>query len=257
MKRTLSLMLALVMLLGLCACGRGSGKYKIVKTLDTRSYSIAFRNGDSTYHYIDRALKQLNSEDAIDPLAEQWLGDENAVSFGRDKNALADIGYVEPREFIIGVEMDSYPMCFETPTGYSGFDIELAELVCRRLGWNLKIQPIHSEDVFVELNSGNIDCAWGGVVCDTDTDKYTMLRTYLSTDVVIAGRSGGSLRGKTLIIGTSQYYLDLMARNEGISERLGQISRLNGTMSELFRALDNGDCDYILTTDYAVYYANR
>ena len=44
--------------------------------------------------------------------------------------------------------------------------------------------------------------------------------------------------------------------DERISARLGQISRLNGSMDDLFSALDKGDCDFILTTDAAVFYKN-
>lgn len=256
-KRSLCLVLAVVMLLCLCSCGGGTGRYKIIRTLDSREYSIAFRSGDSTYHYVDKALRQLNYDGEIDALAQKWLGDDGAVSFAKQKNAMAQLGYVEPRDFIIGVDLDSYPMCFESGDGYDGFDVELARLVCQKLGWTLKVQPIRSEDTYAQLNSGNIDCAWGGVACDTDTDKYTVLRTYAAADLVIAAKNGNSVGGRTLYMGTSQYYLDVLAENKNISDRLGQISRLNGTMTELFAALDRDECELILTTDLGVYYANR
>ena len=162
-KRIICLTLAVIMVFGLCACG-GSGKYRVVKTLGTQEYSIGFRNGDSTYHYIDRALKELSYEGAIDELCYKWFGDDSTVSFPKKKNALDDIGYVEPRTFIIGVDLDSFPMCYSNGVEYEASDVELAQKVCDKLGWVLKVQPIHSEDAYVELNSGNIDCAWGGVV---------------------------------------------------------------------------------------------
>lgn len=256
-RRILCLMLAFAMLFALCSCG-GSGRYKEVKTLGEQEYSIAFRNGDSTYHYVDRALRQLSYDGDIDVLEEKWFGGSE-VSFPKDRDAMADIGYVEQRSFTIGVDLDSYPMCFESGSGYDGFDVELAGKVCEKLGWQLKIQPIRSEDTFIELNSGNIDCAWGGVMLDPDSTDYTVLVTYMSVDMVIAGRSGesGSLGGKTMIMGTSQYYLELMEENDRASSRLGQIARQNGTMQDYFRALDSGECDFILTTDAAVDYANR
>ena len=79
-KRIICLALAVIMVFGLCACG-GSGKYRVVKTLGTQEYSIGFRNGDSTYHYIDRALKELSYEGAIDELCYKWFGDDSTVSF--------------------------------------------------------------------------------------------------------------------------------------------------------------------------------
>lgn len=256
-KRILSLLLALGMVLCLCGCDSG-GKYKSVKTVRDQEYSIGFRNGDSTYHYIDKALRELSYAGTIDDLAAKWFGSKNAVSFPEEKDALAALGYVAPREFIIGVDLDSAPLCFTSGDSYDGFDIELAKAVCEKLGWSLKIQPIHSEKAFVELNSGNIDCAWGGVVLDRSSADYTILVTYMSDKLVLAAKGSGSssIRGKTLYMGTSQCYLDLMEENTRISNKLGQISRIQGGAQDYLDALDKGECDLVLVTESAVDYFN-
>ena len=155
-KRIICAALALAMVLSLCGCG-SDGKYKVVKSLGSQEYSIGFRNGDSTYHYIDKAIKELAYEGVIDELSTQWFGSSRAVSFPSQKDALSELGYIAERTFIIGVDLDSAPMAFTKGEEYVGFDIDLAGKVCEKLGWVLKIQPIHSEDAYVELNSGNID----------------------------------------------------------------------------------------------------
>lgn len=256
-KKILSLLLVLCMVLCLCACDSG-GKYKSVKTVRDQEYSIGFRNGDSTYHYIDKALRELSYAGTIDDLAAKWFGSKNAVSFPEEKDALAELGYVAPREFIIGVDLDSAPMCFKSGDSYDGFDVELAKAVCDKLGWSLKIQPIHSEKAFVELNSGNIDCAWGGVVLDRSSADYTILVTYMSDKLVLAAKGSGSssIRDKTLFMGTSQCYLDLMEENTRISNKLGQISRIQGGAQDYLAALDKGECDLVLVTESAVDYFN-
>lgn len=256
-KRIVCLVLALCTLLSLCACSSG-GKYKSVKTLGQQQYSIGFRNGDSTYHYIDRALRTLSYEGKIDEISRKWFGSDSAVSFPSKKDALDDLGYIAERTFIIGVDLDSAPLAFQNGEEYVGFDIDLAQAVCERLGWALKIQPIHSEDAYVELNSGNIDCAWGGVALDTQSEKYTILVTYMSTDIVLAGKGtdSSSLRDKILYIGTTQSALDIMNENTSASRKLGQITRVNGGAADYFAALDSGKCDLILTTDAAVDYFN-
>lgn len=256
-KRIMSLLLIMCMVLCLCACG-GGGKYKAVKTVRSQDYSIGFRNGDSTYHYIDKALRELAYNGTIDDLAAKWFGSKNAVDFPSTKDALSELGYIAPREFIIGVDLDSAPMAFTNGDGYDGFDIELAKAVCEKLGWSLKVQAIHSEKAFVELNSGNIDCAWGGVVLDKECPDYTILVTYMSTDLVLAGKSvnGGSIRDKVLYMGTTQYCLDVMEDNGSVSRKLGQITRVQGGTTDYFNALDNGKCDLILTTEAAVEYYN-
>ncbi len=256
-KRIICLSLALAMVFGLCACG-GSGKYKVVKSLGSQEYSIGFRNGDSTYHYIDKALKELSYEGVIDDLSTQWFGSSRTVDFPSKKDALDELGYIEERTFIVGVDLESAPLSFEKDGDYVGFDIDLAKKVCEKLGWVLKIQPIHSEDAYVELNSGNIDCAWGGVALDTECADYTILNTYMSTDIVLAGLGSGSssVRDKLLYIGTTQTALDTINNNASVSRRLGQITRVNGGAAEYFSALDNGDCDLILTNEAAVDYYN-
>jgi polar amino acid transport system substrate-binding protein len=43
-----------------------------------------------------------------------------------------------------------------------GFDTELAEAVCAKLGMTPKFQLIEWNYKYLELNSGNIDCIWNG-----------------------------------------------------------------------------------------------
>ena len=85
-KRIICAALALAMVLSLCGCG-SDGKYKVVKSLGSQEYSIGFRNGDSTYHYIDKALKELAYEGVIDELSTQWFGSSRAVSFPSQRTA--------------------------------------------------------------------------------------------------------------------------------------------------------------------------
>ena len=256
-KRIICMLLAVAALFTLCACG-GGGRYKVVKTISEREYSIGFRNGDTTYHYIDAAIKELNYEGTVDNLANKWLGSKNAVSFSSDSDAISELGYIEPRIFTIGVDLNSFPMCFKSGDGYDGFDVELARAVCGKLGWQLRIQPIVSEDAYVELNSGNIDCAWGGVVLDTESQDYTILDTYMSDDLVIAAKGNGKsmLSGGSMYMGTDQMYLDILAENPKLESKLGQITRVSGTPTEYFTYLDSGECDFIITTKSAVDYYN-
>jgi len=255
-KRIVCLLLALTTLFTLSACG--GGRYKTVKTICDRQYSIAFRNGDTTYHYIDAAIKELNYEGTIDILAGKWLGGKSTVSFASKKNAISELGYIEPRTFTIGVDLSSFPLCFESGSDYDGFDVELARAVCNKLGWQLRVHPILSKDAYIELNSGNIDCAWGGVVLDTESTNYTILATYMSDKLVIAAKGNGKsfLQGGSLYVGTDQMYLDVLEETPNISAKLEQITRVSGTPTEYFAHLDMGDCDFIIATQSGVRYYN-
>lgn len=255
-KRILCLLLAVVTMFSLCACG--SGRYKVVKTVDDRDYSIGFRNGDATYHYVNAALRELSSEGVIDNLAFKWFGSDGAVNFPKGKNALDKLGYIEPRTFTIGVDLNSFPMCFKDGNSYTGFDVELAREACKKLGWQLRVQPIVSANAYVELNSGNIDCAWGGVVLDPECADYTILVTYMSDKLVVAAKGSGKsmLYGGSLYMGTDSMYMDVLEANPAISNRTKQITRVSGTPVEFFEYLNSDSCDFIITTKRAVEYYN-
>ena len=258
MKKLTALLLSVLMLVSLCAC-TGDGKYCVVKSLDELQYSIVLRNGDSSYHYINAALQELESDGRIDALAQDWFGDSDPVDFPSGNNRVKDFEYIEPREFTIGIDLDSFPMCFEENGVYTGFDVVLAQEVCDKLGWQLRVQPIRTEDVFVELNSGNIDCAWGGIAADLSSADYTILTTYMTTDAVIAGLSSGkgTLSGGVLYMSSAKTLQAILDANERSKNKLGQITRAQGTMQELFNSMANGDCDFVLTTEAAVYYNNH
>lgn len=258
-NKIICIILAVVTALSVCACGVSGGKYKVVKKIADQEYSIGFRAGDTSALFVEAALKELSYDGSIDGLARDWFGNSNAVDFPKKKSAIKELGYIEPRNFIIGIDLSSNPMCYQRGSDYTGFDIELAKLVCEKLGWTLKIQPIRSEDAYIELNSGNIDCAWGGVVLDTESPDYYVLLTYMSNELVIAARSGTSniLRGKTLYMNSSQTYLDIINEKSHMVKNLSQITRVDGSTADFFKYLDNGDCDYILTTSSAVSFYNH
>ena len=162
MKKLMALLLVLCIGASLCACGGSSYGVKTVMTLVEQEYSLAFRAGDNTYNYVKAALETMAAEGSVDSLTAKWFGDR-IVTFDKDPEALTNIGMPEPRDFIIGVDINSFPMAYLANGDYWGYDVELATAMCNRLGWTLKIQQIEKEDVYIELSSGNIDCAWGGI----------------------------------------------------------------------------------------------
>ena len=77
-------------------------------------------------------------------------------------------------------------------------------------------------------------------------------------ELVLAAKGSGSssIRDKTMFMGTSQFYIDLMGENTRVSNKLGQISRIQGGAQDYLAALDKGECDLVLVTESAVDYFN-
>ncbi|MDO4983539.1 MAG: transporter substrate-binding domain-containing protein [Eubacteriales bacterium] len=266
MKKLISILLILAVCAGiLCGCGQTAG-YGVssVLTLVSQDYSLAFRNDDPVYFYVTAALEVLAADGTVDRLASKWFG-QNILSFDRNPDALSILTPPEPRTLIIGLDINSFPMAYISSGTFWGFDVELANAVCAKLGWALQMQSIEKEDAYIELSSGNIDCAWGGIVItqeDLDGKRLTQYGPYAHNDIVIAARAGTNvstkmkLNGKTMCMSSTSEAMDALNTDPTLSKRLGQVTRLAGGTTECFENLYAGKCDVVLTDSTAIYYFN-
>ena len=93
---------------------------------------------------------------------------------GCASKADSDYKYIKDKgTMIIGITQYP-PMSFYDDSGkLTGFDTELAEAVCAKLGIKAEFIEINWEAKEVELNSKNIDCIWNGM-CITEKRKTNM-----------------------------------------------------------------------------------
>lgn len=105
-----------------------------------------------------------------------------------DKNAVDDV-------LTVGFDANFPPYGYkDKDTGeYTGFDLELAEEVCDRLGWELVKQPIDWDSKDMELNSGTIDCIWNGFTINGREDDYTWSDPYVDNSQVVLVKSGSDI----------------------------------------------------------------
>lgn len=112
-------------------------------------------------------------------------------------------------KFILGLDDSFPPMGYrDTTTGeIVGFDIDLAQEVCDRLGIELVKQPIDWDSNLMELDSGNIDCIWNGLTKTTSRDENMNLSIpYMNNTQVIlvlqnsTYNSREDLAGKTVAV---------------------------------------------------------
>ena len=266
-KKLICALLAVSLSLSLCACGRGGSAYGVrtIQTLVEQQYSLAFRNNDPTADFVIAALEVLSAEGKVDELSVKWFG-YRMIDFDRDADALDKVTEENfPRDFIIGVDINSFPMAYVSNDSYWGYDVELAIAVADRLGWDLKIQPIEKENVYIELASGNIDCAWGGIALDEKEVKqglYLRYGPYVKNDIVVATRNGNMLfnrlmlQGKSMAMCTTPEAMEALQSDPRLMKRLSQITRLVGGTTECFEYLFQGRCDAVLTDTTAIAYIN-
>ena len=89
-------------------------------------------------------------------------------------------------EFVVGFDAEYPPYGYMDAAGnYTGFDLELAEEVCKRNNLSLVKQPIDWDTKDLELNSGNIDCIWNGFTITGRENDYTWTFPYVDNQIVI------------------------------------------------------------------------
>ena len=264
-KRLLCLLLVLCLTLPLCACGRKFGYgVNAVEVLVAQDYARAFRNNDPLYFYVTAALSVLAAEGQVDALSVKWLGSP-ALNYAKQADALEKLQPPEPQDLIIGLDINSFPMAYLSNGEYWGLDVELAMAVCQKLGWTLKMQPIEKENVYIELSSGNIDVAWGGIAIDAKeaaAGTFTVYGPYIHNDIVVATRNGSPvwnklrLNGRKMCMPSTPEAKAALETDPKLTRRLGQITRLAGGTTECFEYLYAGKCDVVLTDSTALDYFN-
>lgn len=98
----------------------------------------------------------------------------------------ADIKPVEEMTSLtVGFDAEYPPYGYKDDNGeYAGYDLDLAQEVCDRLGWELIKQPINWDAKDMELNSGTIDCIWNGFTMNGREDSYTFSVPYVDNSIV-------------------------------------------------------------------------
>lgn len=125
-------------------------------------------------------------------------------------------------EFVVGFDAEYPPYGYMDDNGdYTGFDLELAEEVCKLKGWTLKKQPISWDNKDNELNSGAIDCIWNGFTINGREDDYTWSDPYVdNSQVIVVNKKSGiekltGLDGKTVGVQAASAALDVLQDEEG------------------------------------------
>lgn len=162
-KRLFSLALASVMALSLAGCGGSAG--------GTTTEADTSAPADTT--------AQASSEDTT-------AADDTSTEAAK---TAADAGGT----LIVGFDQDFPPMGFIGNDGeFTGFDLELAQEVAKRLGLEYKPQPIAWDAKDMELEAGNIDCIWNGFTMTGREDDYAWTEAYMAnTQVFVVAKDSG------------------------------------------------------------------
>lgn len=254
LHKPLALGLIFAMFLTLIGCQTlGNEKFSVAARLETQQLCVAFRAGDRVGEAVSAALREIQAEGEVDSLSRRWFGKELSILRGNDE-AISGLEFeLTERDLIIGYDAGRLPFSGDEGGKPTGFDVELARLVCQKLGWNAKFLAINVGNAKTELNSGNVDCVWGAYAYDASETGLGQSPAYMENTVVIASLKGSgvrslkSLSGKTLAVSELGGFTAILEKNKEAYSAPEYLVKLPGNSDQCFKALEEGSCDAIVT----------
>jgi polar amino acid transport system substrate-binding protein len=189
-----------------------------------------------------------------------------ALSGCSSKTASSGDGYSKIKEkgyVVVGLDDTFAPMGFKNEQGeIVGFDVDLAKETFKRLGLEVKFQPIDWSMKETELNTGNIDMIWNGyTITEERKEKVAFSKPYLENKQVIVTmansniNSKADLKGKKVGTQNSSSSLDAMNTEPDVVKSLdGGEAILFDTNNEAFIDLEAGRIDAVVADEILVRY---
>ena len=123
---------------------------------------------------------------------------------------------------------------------YVGFDLDLAEEVCKRNGWKLVKRPIAWDSKDSELATGAISCIWNGFTMNGREDNYTWSTAYVDNSQVVIVKKDSNvhklsdLKGKRLIVQSDSSALAALTGDDATKEN----KKLAASLKDLQQVAD-------------------
>ena len=207
-------------------------------SLDAEQYGIGFRNEDIALGLeVQKHLDEMIQDGTAAEISNKWFGEdillkdqayleESTAPSGDD--SLTKIQ--NKGKLVLGLDDSFPPMGFrDEENNVVGFDIDLATEVCKRMGVELKIQPIDWDSKELELSSGRIDCIWNGMsVTDDRLEAMFMAKPYVAnTQVIIVPENSdiktkADLAGKKVGLQKGSSSLEALMKDEATYNAIGE-----------------------------------
>lgn len=159
------------------------------------------------------------------------------------------------KTFTVGFDASFPPYGYQENGEYVGFDLDLAQEVCDRNGWELVKTPIDWDAKNIELNGGSIDCIWNGFTINGREDDYTWTPAYINnTQVFAVNKNSGitkaaDLAGKNVLVQADSSALAALQDEENtdikaLADSFGSLTQVPDYESALME-LEAGSADAV------------
>ena len=159
------------------------------------------------------------------------------------------------KTFTVGFDASFPPYGYQENGEYVGFDLDLAQEVCDRNGWEIVKTPIDWDAKNIELNGGSIDCIWNSFTMNGREDDYTWTPAYINnTQVFAVNKNSGikkavDLAGKNVLVQADSSALAALQDEENtdikaLADSFGSLTQVPDYESALME-LEAGSADAV------------
>ena len=156
--------------------------------------------------------------------AEPAADTETAAAEENQEETAGEAQEGDRTTFTVGFDAEFPPYGYMDENGdYTGFDLDLAQEVCDRNGWELVKQPIDWDSKDMELSSGSIDCIWNGFTMNGREDAYTWSVPYVDNSQVFVVKADAGISTQA----------DLAGKIVGVQKDSSALAALEGDAADL------------------------
>ena len=204
-------------------------------------------------------LARCGSKAAETTAAATEAATTEAASSEAEETTAAAAG-TEGGTLIVGFDQDFPPMGFVGDDGeFTGFDLEMAAEVAKRLNLTIAYQPIAWDAKDMELDAGTIDCIWNGFTMNGREDDYEWSKPYMKNNQVFVVRgdsdinSEADLAGKNVEVQTDSSAEAALNDNSELTSTFGSLTPV-ADYNTAFMDLESGAVDAIAMDDVVASY---
>ena len=171
-------------------------------------------------------------------------------------------------KFVLGLDASFPPMGFTEADGtITGYDIDLAKEVSKRLNLEFVAKPINWEAKELELSSGSIECIWNGfTMTEERLEKMAFTSAYLNNDQILVVRNDGTINslkdaeGKVIGCQSGSSAEEAIESNKEFASSLKSVKKYEDNLTAL-NDLEVGGIDAVVmdsvVADYTIKIGKR
>ena len=171
---------------------RGNKFTMLDEHVSSEQYGIGFLKGNTELRdEVQETLFEMLDDGTFAQIAADWQLSDSICLTAPVNNPASE----SRTTLTVGFDAEFPPYGYQDENGeYIGFDLSLAEEVCKRRGWELIKQPIDWDSKDMELKTGAIDCIWNGFTINGRENDYTWSTPYVDNSQVVVVKSSSDIQ---------------------------------------------------------------